>query len=459
VAVPIDTSEPLLFNADLAKLVGAVMKADPHGEHDWIEWKRRLDLSTKNAQEHIAKHVLGFANRTVQAAALHMGGYGYILIGVEPGSVTGVETIDPATLTNAILRYVGPDGPRYNSEYVPFDGHHVLVVVVRSPKHGDPIHTLRHQLAQHRPGRVLVRRIGETEEASPSEHAALVERAKANANTITVTARVLHETIDCLPADLPQQLDAAIDAERALLMHPNRSTRPVPNQAPPSSWLAGPPRASFGPALGPRYEEDGRTEGEYADEVETYLERLRPVLQQRAGNRQWRRPSGMLHLALDNLTPRNFAQVWLRVHVSGRVRQGSEEPLDLVDYPGDLPPRPRRLGERRRLPSLVDAVLQPRGSGLPLAPFDHSFQSPGYSTRDGGSVDIDFEPVHLHPHTPTDLPSVPLLVDEPAGTTLRITWKATSESADGLASGEVNVVVVEPQPIDDLLPSDEGRSR
>jgi len=104
-------------------------------------------------------------------------------------------------------------------------------------------------------------------------------------------------------------------------------------------------------------------------------------------------------------------------------------------------------------------VLQPRGSGLPLAPFDHSFQSPGYSTRDGGSVDIDFEPVHLHPHTPTDLPSVPLLVDEPAGTTLRITWKATSESADGLASGEVNVVVVEPQPIDDLLPSDEGRSR
>jgi hypothetical protein len=35
-------------------------------------------LSIKNAQEHIAKHVLGFTNRTVRAAALHMGGYGYI---------------------------------------------------------------------------------------------------------------------------------------------------------------------------------------------------------------------------------------------------------------------------------------------------------------------------------------------------------------------------------------------
>ena len=70
-------------------------------------------------------------------------------------------------------------------------------------------------------------------------------------------------------------------------------------------------------------------------------------------------------------------------------------------------------------------------------------------------MDIDFEPIHLHPHTPADLPPVPLFVDEPAGTELKITWSATSESADGLARGELTVVVIEPTPVGDVLPLDD----
>ena len=262
VGIPIDTSEPLLFNSDLARLTEAVLGADPNDEHDWIEWKRRLDLTTTSAQEHIAKHVLGMGNRMVATAAGHMGGYGYILIGVEPGSITGVDTLDPTKLTDAILRYVGTDGPRWNAEYVGVDGHTVLVVVVRPPRHGDPVHTLRHRLAQHEPGRVLVRRIGQTNEASPSEHAALVERAKANQNTITAAVRAVGDTIQAGPQDLDAQLESALAVEREFLMHPRRSARPAATA--PGRIRFSPEAVAFASLsrgfTSPTYQEDKRTD-------------------------------------------------------------------------------------------------------------------------------------------------------------------------------------------------------
>jgi hypothetical protein len=76
VAVKIDVSGPLLRPSQLEALVRAVADAGEHDEHDWLEWKSWLDLTQTRAREHIAKHVLGFSNRTVQTAALHAGGHG-----------------------------------------------------------------------------------------------------------------------------------------------------------------------------------------------------------------------------------------------------------------------------------------------------------------------------------------------------------------------------------------------
>ena len=460
--IPIDTSEPLLFNSDLARLIEAVLGADPNDEHDWIEWKRRLDLTTTGAQEHVAKHVLGMANRMVATAAGHMGGYGYILIGVEPGSITGVDTLDPTKLTDAILRYVGTDGPRWNAEYVVVGAHTVLVVVVWPPRHGDPVHTLRRRLAQHEPGRVLVRRIGQTKEASPAEHAALVERAKANQNTITVAARALRDTIDAGPQDLPAQLESALAAERELLMHPSRSARPSPPAGQAPWWMTPQSAAAFAsigrPLFGPTYEEDIRTTDEYAEEVDAYLDLLRERLSAHLTNRWWNSPGGMLRLAIDNLTPRNFAQVRTRVHVSGRVRTWPEDLLDGVGHPRQRPNRPRRMGERKRVASPYDGFMNLHPASLGAAAISaipRSSPSPGFTACDGGSVDIEFDPVHMHPHTPTELPPVRLLVDEPPHTELTVTWTATSESADGLASGKLTLTVTEPPPLTDLLPPDE----
>jgi len=464
VAVKIDVSGPLLRPSQLEALVRAVADAGEHDEHDWLEWKSRLDLTQTRAREHIAKHVLGFSNRTVQTAALHAGGHGHVLIGVEPGSVTGVETIDPADLTSAILRYVGTDGPQWNAEHVTVAGQTVLVVVVDPPRHGDRPHTLRHRLQNHEPGQVLVRRIGQTVQASPAEHAALVDRAMASRNSLTVAARATCLTIEGGIADAPDRLEAAIEAERELLLRPRRARRPAAPAEPisGSSWLRGPvqpppglrvSRSSFGQ---PTYEPDKRTEAEYVQEVEQYLDRLRGVLLRRLVCRRWRHPGSALRLTIDNLTARNFAQLRVRVHVAGAVRRWSDEITDDLEPVEDLPKRPRRMGERKRVESTYDHIVRGVGTSIvPSSTFDNQdLWSPGFTINDGGSVDIEYDPIHLHPSTPEPLLPVPLLVDEPVGTELAVTWSATAESADGLARGELSVLVVESTLTFDTLPAE-----
>ena len=98
VVLQVDTSEPLLRPSQLQALVRAVRDADGHDEHRWIEWKSGLDLTSAAGQGHIAKAVVGLANRPPAAAARWAGGYGYLLVGVRPGAISGVAPVDPEVL-------------------------------------------------------------------------------------------------------------------------------------------------------------------------------------------------------------------------------------------------------------------------------------------------------------------------------------------------------------------------
>jgi hypothetical protein len=73
-------------------------------EADWIEWKSLADLRDRRSRmEHVVRHVLGFANRDPARAANVAEGCAYLLLGVEPGAVHGVDRIDPATLESWML--------------------------------------------------------------------------------------------------------------------------------------------------------------------------------------------------------------------------------------------------------------------------------------------------------------------------------------------------------------------
>jgi hypothetical protein len=65
-----DLSHPFRRPSELRRLVEAVRVADDKDEARWIEWKSRLDLTSRPGHLHLVKQILGFANRDPQVAAL-----------------------------------------------------------------------------------------------------------------------------------------------------------------------------------------------------------------------------------------------------------------------------------------------------------------------------------------------------------------------------------------------------
>lgn len=391
----------------------------------------------------------------------HAGGHAYLLIGIEPGSVTGVDTIDPANLTNAITRYVGTNGPRWTAEYVSTESHTVLVVIVDPPQHGDPPHTLRHRLANHEPGTVLIRRIGLTVQASPSEIAALVDRARAMRNSLSVNVRAACQTIEGGLADVQSRLDDVLATERQVLMRPGRACRPAERAEPSqgNAWLPAEALSSLhsmSSLTGPIYKPDERSESDYEKEVNEYLTRLRDSLPPRLLYRWLHHPGASLRLTVDNLTERNFSQLRVRLHVPGAVRTWSDDLTDEVSRLSNLPARPHPLGTKVKVDGTFDRMFT-RGMYTPPFPVVRNFgnvRSPGFTARNTGSVEIEYNPIHLHPSSSASLKAVPLLVDEPVGTELTVEWSATAENADKRVTGELTIVVVEPKLNLDTLPDE-----
>jgi hypothetical protein len=142
-ALDVDSSAALRGQQRLAALVDAVVAASPNDEADWIEWKSAIDLGQKDAQGTIARHVLGMANRSCADAQRHCAGCGYLVIGAEPGVVTGVAEVDPAILDQGIQAYLGSEGPAWGMSYLRKDAVSVLVITVEPPRAGDRIRTLQ----------------------------------------------------------------------------------------------------------------------------------------------------------------------------------------------------------------------------------------------------------------------------------------------------------------------------
>ena len=94
-SLSIDTSRPIRTPAERRELVRAIRDSTP-GELDWVEWKSGADLREKRWKVEIARQVLGFRNRDPGRAGLNVEGCAYLLIGVEPGDLSGVSPIDSA---------------------------------------------------------------------------------------------------------------------------------------------------------------------------------------------------------------------------------------------------------------------------------------------------------------------------------------------------------------------------
>jgi hypothetical protein len=338
VAVNIETSTPLRGVHDLQRLVEAVMDADEHDELDWVEWKGQLDLATKAGCFHVARAVLGMANRLPDRAGLTCGGLGYIIVGAEPGNLLGVVSVDPATMDQYMDAYLGgAEGPRYTPTYVPVLSKTTLVVVVEAPKPGDPIFSLRREFDKTRSGVVFVRKPGRTVPADARDLDALQARLLSRQPQVAglevglagdvpvswIDAPAAPDEITRWVTDQKDQVVAAAWAvERRSRQPPGPRGAGVAGQAGLQGLLEGMARQqeAFDNVVGNSWvlgERDRRTIEEYLTQVDEWAEKYLNAALSALPGEYVEAGHGVVALTVQNPTGRFLADVEIEAHFEG----------------------------------------------------------------------------------------------------------------------------------------------
>ncbi len=453
-AVDFDSSRAVRRPSERLALVEAVLKAHPSDEAEWLEWKTAIPLDQSAGRFNASRQVLGFANRSPSDAARFLGGQAFLVIGVEPGNLIGTPRRDPAELEDWLVPFLGRDGPVWDAHHVEIQGAEVLLLEIAPPREGDPIYTLRRQFERWHEGSVFVRHKGKTDPASSADMAMLAARASARVGGGRIAAEVDWTEADCAVRALDfaaPSVDALVDEERARLLRPLE--RPDSSAAETST---GKSLADLVQGIGlAGFRPEDRNEGGYRRDVDEYLDELRKAAPLVSLSRAIDRRDSILSLRLRNPTESNLPKVEVILHFPDEVF--AFDPEDEAYSDQKLPEPPRPWGTSRP-PTELLGLSAPSYAGL--IPSPRVPRIPHMWIEQGGSVRISFEPIDLRPRAIETLAPFHLFVRaDLVGTELRATWEATSTSADGVASGSLDVhVAEEPILIEDLLraPNGEG---
>lgn len=457
--IQIATANALRGAAALRSLVDAVVAADEHDESDWIEWKGQLDVATKEGCSHIARAVLGLANRDPERAEVTVEGLGYVVAGAEPGALHGLTSVDPAQLGQLIEPYLGgADGPAWAPLYVPLDDKIVLVVTVEAPKPGDPIRTLRREFGKYREGTIFVRKHGRTEVADAADIEALQRRLLASGRRAATSLAV--RVIGDVPLSwfdagaLTSQIKEWAEARRAQLVHAAREVerqRQAPADASETEALGG--FGSIGHAVLPGVfeslaavgqhlsalspiEEDTRTLADFEQEVTDWADDVTAVAQGVLPGRYVHAGHGVIRLEVENLGSRFLPDVELDVIFDTEMAKALNEKPEW----DRLPAEPRAYGEARR--RNIYAPLVPSSpvfmpGGVP------AFRAVGRRTwAEDGSMRVRWQVGDLRQYGRQISDDVYVfLASRPDDGMLHGTWRATVRDADGETTGTVDVPV------------------
>jgi hypothetical protein len=466
VAVNIDTTTALRGVHDLQRLVEAVIDADEHDELDWIEWKGALDLSTKEGCFHVARAVLGMANRLPDRAGLTCEGLGYVIVGTEPRSLHGVVSVDPATMDQHMDAYLGgAEGPRYTPTYVPVQSKTTLVVVVEAPRPGDQIFSLRREFSKARSGTVFVRKLGRTVPADAQDLDALQARLLARPVPAGVLEVGLAGDVPISWIDAPSVPDAIgrwVAEERAKLVAAAQEIERRRRQPPSSRGAGTAGQAGIGiqgiaemvarqqselsratramESAGFLGEQDKRTIEEYIAEVDKWAEHRTHAALAAVQGSYVSAGHGVVALTVHNPTGRFLPDIEVEAHfeVDNVVGLDEKPPLE------ELPSPPRPYGQRRPF-----SLLSP---GLDWRPnFTVPIKGVGRRTWvEDGSVRLVFHVGDLRQHATDTSDDVYLILHgRPAGGMVRGTWKATIRDQEGVLSGTLDIPVAD-DPVDIL---------
>lgn len=436
-ALAYDERKAPLGPVEREELVQAVIAA-PHNESEpeWLEWKVPADPLPKWIPR-IAWYIGGFGNRPVAWAQRSVEGFGFLLLGAEPGRVSGVAPMDTADLIKGVAAYLGPSGPRWDPHFIDINRATVLLIGVAPPRDGDPVHVIRKNYGgtidgktwRYGDGDTPIRVGSETRKATAAEHDMLVARAKGGKPKLDITVVNASGPLRAIDATDEARDEWLADVQAKLMSS-------APAAIPPSLGGLGVGAMNMmQTVLG-----EARTPEKYRQLVGKYLDECRETWFNRLARLAARHRLSELYIDVVNNTEENFRDVEVTLRIAGAV--AAEWPVEWDDL--TLPKVPKPYGSQGMLASLDDMVM-PHHLTMPtgLTPVN----STASIKRTGDKLVITYDAFDLRPGNTEELETVVLLIGpRHAGETLGAVWRATSKSVSGSAFGEV-ALPIEPEAV------------
>jgi len=190
---------------------------------------------------------------------------------------------------------------------------------------------------------------------------------------------------------------------------------------------------------------DKRTEEDFRDEVEHYIDAWREALHARVESEYKKQELGVFRISITNPTEKTFEGVQIEVTLTGKCRAV----LDIQsESETDIPVRPRPFGQRT--PAFTTPNLWiPPAVNFPRLSVDPPSRP---KIEDGDQVSITYPPVTLRADGGhTNLEAIHLFSYEPPGSSTMATWEATAKNGDGRVRGTLQVGVGPPMDFGRIL--------
>lgn len=433
-ALDLDPTRAPRRPTELRELVAAVVAATPEDEQDWLEWKSHLDLGRGQGRFALAKAILGMANRDVRNAHRAVEGFGYVVVGASAGESQGLPPIDTARLDDALVPYLGADGPRWSAHRVGSDAGEVLVVIVDPPRPGNPLFPLRKDFFDGRKGEgaaagtVFVRSGTKTRPATAADIDMLNRRVAVGP---PVEAEGPDIAVSAISSGLPvfsedafrAIIDGAVDARTDTFVREGLTR----SGGQPTTTLGRTLRSIDGHPAYRSWDEFSERAREWKTELLEFGWDL--CLWLLTNSR-----AGMLALEVSNQSVSNLSSVEIVLKLP------NEPPLELFDEEGAEKPEPPET------PAQFDSNV-PRGVGATSWPPPIYFPPPVHSSvairhgvylgEAGGSPTLTFVAGDLRPSQTIVTEAAFVIPLRPLEAPLNVQWTATSTGLNGVRSGEL----------------------
>lgn len=387
-------------------------------ETDWLEMKSDVDPNDSAGVGKIVKFILGAANRDPALASRFLGGHAVMVLGFSGGHAKGVPPIEDHVLEQKMHRFLGADGPSWDTQRFAAEGvNEVLVIITDPPSQGDRAFPCRADGSGVNVGDIYIRSKSQTRKATAVDHDMLYRRGLPKASSpsapsisIELTTAVSAYTFDDqsidglvsrmqeqLLRDLPSEVLARKEAADRRRTEMKNFLNTTGMNAPGGSDIFGSDNSrtliglgATGPALRAAdairrvtHSPETRTEDQYREQVNQYADDLRETL-----------PSCIDHIVqqvaprfeilLTNTSDEPLEDLTIELHLNG--------PIEALDHISSgrargrrvVPVSPRRWGPKPIVmvtaPEVYFPANQPVQTSTPPPPNTASAKTTGSVT-------------------------------------------------------------------------------